>query len=229
MKDCHVGKRAWIIGNGPSVRYDDLAAIPKGDVVFAFNRFYLSYDDHPLREDYVVSADTLMIQDFGQEMIDIAAGTPIFCTAPGQMDILRGDHVVLRPGRSYLPLFSLDPAQFVGVGGSSVFVALQMAWHMGIRDVALYGIDYSFSLTLTRDPRYPFPVAFDDNNHFIKAYRSAKPWCPPTWRDISAGFLNARVAFEMTGGRIVNATRGGKLETFERVDFDAHVGKEGKP
>lgn len=220
MKDCHIGKRAWIIGNGPSVRYADLAAIPKDDVVFTFNRFYLSYDDHPLREDYVVSADTLMIQDFGQEMIDMAVGTPIFCGAAEQMEILEGVHIVVRPGRTFLPLFSLDPAQFVGVGGSSVFVALQMAWHMGIREVALYGIDYSFSLTLTRDPRYPFPVAFDDDNHFIKSYRSAKPWCPPTWRDISAGFLNARVAYEMTGGRIVNATRGGKLETFPRVAFE---------
>jgi hypothetical protein len=95
-----------------------------------------------------------------------------------------------------------------------------MAWHMGIRDLLLYGIDYSFTSKPRRDPRFPFPVSTDDSNHFIKGYRSSKPWCPPTWRDISDAFLNARIAVEIHGGRIRNATRGGKLETFVRVETD---------
>lgn len=220
LKNIHAGKRAWIVGNGPSVRLDDLAAIPADDITFCFNRFYLSYADNPLRETYVVSADTLMIQDFGQEMIDLAAGLPLFCLPPSRLPTLSGDYVLLPPGDYYLPLFSQDPEKFVTVGGSSVFVALQMAWYMGIRDVVLYGMDYSFSVKMQRDPRFPFPVSFEEGNHFIKSYRGAKPWCPPTWRDISAGFINARVAFELTGGRILNATRGGRLQTFARADFD---------
>ncbi|AXI48004.1 hypothetical protein C1J03_19570 [Sulfitobacter sp. SK012] len=220
LKDKHKGQRAWIVGNGPSVRLDDLGRIPAGDVTFCFNRFYLSYADQALREDYVVSADTLMIEDFGQEMIDDAAGMPIFCLPRGEGKDLNGSFVSLRNVGNHLPLFSMDPSSYVSLGGSSVFVALQMAHYMGIRDVALYGMDYSFSMQLRRDPRFPFPVSFDDGNHFIKSYRSAKPWCPPTWRDISAGFLNARVAFETTGGKIVNASRGGKLTTFARADFD---------
>lgn len=225
LKDIHKGRRAWIVGNGPSVRLDDLARIPKDDIVFCFNRFYLSYNDNPLRETYVVSADTLMIQDFGQEMIERSAGLPLFCIGPEQVAGLQGDFVRLPPGAASVPDFSFDPAHHVSVGGSSVFVALQMAWYMGLRDVALYGMDYSFSATLVRDPRYPFPVSFDEGNHFIKAYRSAKPWCPPTWRDISAGFLNARIAFETTGGTVVNATRGGLLETFRRADFETLVAR----
>lgn len=220
LQDIHRGRRGWIVGNGPSVRLEDLAAIPADDVVFCFNRFHLSYDSHPLREDYVVSADTLMIRDFGQEMIDRSAGLALFCQPLSVMPPLKGPYVHLPPGDNPLPLFSRHPGQYVSVGGSSVFVALQMAHWMGIRDVALYGIDYSFSMTLRRDPRYPFPVSFEEGNHFIAAYREARPWCPPTWRDISSGFLNARVAFETTGGRIVNATRGGRLEIFPRRDFD---------
>lgn len=220
LKGIHAGKRAWIIGNGPSVRLEDLAAIPKDDVTFCFNRFYLSYDEHPLRETYVVSADTLMVQDFGQEMIDRSSGLPLFCMSPVRLPQLHGDYVLLRPGDHYLTLFSQEPEKFVSVGGSSVFVALQMAWYMGIRDVVLYGMDYSFVVKMQRDPRFPFPVSFEEGNHFIKSYRGAKPWCPPTWRDISAGFINARVAFELSGGRVLNATRGGRLQTFARVDFD---------
>lgn len=223
LRDRHLGGRAWIVGNGPSVRHEDLAAISEGDIVFCFNRFYLSYPDHPLREDYVVSADTLMVEDFGQEMIDISTGLPLFCIHPSVTKDLRGKFVRMTPSDNHLPVFSGNAARSVAVGGSSVFVALQMAHYMGIRDVALYGIDYSFNMHLVRDPRFPFPVSFQDGNHFIKSYRGTRPWCPPTWRDISAGFLNARVAFEITGGRIVNATRGGRLETFPRVDFDDFV------
>lgn len=223
LRNIHAGKRGWIIGNGPSVRTEDLSRIPQDDVTFCFNRFYMSYDQHSLREDYVVSADFLMIQDFGQEMIDVSTGLPLFCTRPAAMPALSGTHVVLTPFDSYLPLFSMAPSEWVSVGGSSVYVALQMAFFMGLRDIVLYGLDYSFSMKLKRDPRYPFPVSYDEGNHFIASYRSAKPWCPPTWRDISGGFLNARVAFESHGGRITNATRGGKLTTFPRADFDRLV------
>lgn len=219
----HQGSRAWILGNGPSVQMEDLARIPPGDVVFAFNRFYLSYDQHPVRETYVVSADSLMVQDFGQEMIDVASGLPLFCVKPRWAHGLEGDHVLLPQGDGNLPLFSMQPQRWVSVGGSSVFVALQMAHFMGIRNVVLYGMDYSFSMKLVRDPRYPFPVSYEEGNHFISGYRGDKPWCPPNWKDISAGFLNARVAFELTGGRVINATRGGRLEIFPREDFDSLI------
>ena len=221
LRDRHKGKRAWIIGNGPSVRLEDLDAIPADDIVFCFNRFYLGYDKTSLREDYVVSADTLMIEDFGQEMIDISSGLPLFCQEAESLSDLTGAFIGLTPGNSYLPVFSKNPGHFVSIGGSSVYVALQMAWFMGIRDVVLYGIDYSFKTELKRDSRYNFPVATNDGNHFIKAYRGDRPWCPPTWRDIATGFLNARIAYELAGGRIRNATRGGRLETFPRIDFDA--------
>jgi hypothetical protein len=221
--DKHRGQTAWIIGNGPSVRLDDLAAIPAGDVVFAFNRFYLSYPDHPLREDYVVSADAQMVDDFGQEVIDHSGGLPLFCLPDEALPHLKGRFVALTPGNSHLPVFSTDPAHFVSVGGSSVFVALQMAWYMGLRDVRLYGMDYSFTTILDHDPRYVGLVAVNDGNHFIENYRGDRPWYPPAWGDIATGFLNARIAFELNGGRIVNATRGGRLETFPRRDFDALV------
>lgn len=229
LRDKHRGQAAWIIGNGPSVRLDDLAAIPAGDVVFAFNRFYLSYPDQPLRETYVISADAQMIDDFGQEMIGRSDGLPLFCRPRDALSHLHGRFVALTPGDSHLPVFSTDPAHFVSVGGSSVFVALQMAWYMGLRDIRLYGMDYSFNMVLNHDPRYAGLVAVNDGNHFIENYRGDRPWYPPAWGDIATGFLNARIAFELDGGRIVNATRGGRLETFPRMNFDEITMSGAKP
>jgi len=219
LRNAHKGKAAWIIGNGPSVRLEDLATIPPGDVVFAFNRFYLSYPDHPLREDYVVSADAQMIDDFGQEMIDQSGGLPLFCRPRETLSHLKGRFVTLMPGDSALPVFSTNPAHFVSVGGSSVFVALQMAYYMGLRDIRLYGMDYSFNTVLSHDLGNEALMAVNDGNHFIENYRGDRPWYPPSWADIATGFLNARIAFELDGGHIVNATRGGRLETFQRLDI----------
>lgn len=221
LKDQHVGRRAWIIGNGPSVQYSDLDLIgQRGDIVFCFNRFHLAYDQTSLREDFVVSADTLMIEDFGHEMIHQSAGLAMFCAEGDQTSGLDGEFVRLNKLDVEMPLFCRDASQFVHVGGSSVFVALQLAYHFGIREVFTYGLDYSFSQTPVFDPKYSMPVCYDEGNHFIKGYRANKPWVPPNWRDISFGFLKARIAFEAVGGRIFNVTRGGKLDIFERLNLD---------
>jgi len=224
LHNVHSGRRAWIVGNGPSVRHEDLNQIgEQGDIVFCFNRFYMAYPETSLREDYVVSADRLMIEDFGQEMIDRSTGLPLFCVDRDEATKLEGQHIRLNKLDVAMPLFSTNASRFVHIGGSSVFVALQLAFHFGIREVLTYGLDYSFSQTPVFDPRYTIPVCFDEGNHFIKGYRSEKPWVPPNWRDISFGFLKSRVAFEANGGRILNATRGGKLEIFDRIDFDRVV------
>jgi len=223
LKDIHRGKRAWVIGNGPSVRLEDLNKIPEGDIVFAFNRFYLAHPDTKLRENYLFSSDTLMIKDFGQEMIDRSTGLVFFSQSGkdlGLLSTIEGRFIYLTPSDNAQPFFSYRVSDFISPGGSSVFMAIQIAHYMGIRDINLYGLDYSFSLQHVHDPRYRFPVSFNEGNHFIPNYRADRPWCPPTWRDISAGFLNARISVEAAGGRIRNATRGGKLETFERVAFE---------
>lgn len=218
------GRRAWIIGNGPSVRHADLNLIAdQGDVIFCFNRFYMAYPETRLREDYLVSADRLMIQDFGPEIITQSSGLPLFCVDRDEATELEGEYLRVNKLDVAMPLFSRNASRFVHVGGSSVFVALQLAYYFGIREVLTYGLDYSFSQTPVFDPRYSIPVCFDEGNHFIRGYRSEKPWVPPNWRDISFGFLKSRVAFEAAGGRILNATRGGKLEIFDRIDFDEAV------
>jgi hypothetical protein len=157
-------------------------------------------------------------------MIDISTGLALFCHE--NVGHLSGLFVEVRHFDNYLPIFSYDPAEFVSVGGSSAFVAMQLAHYMGIREIFLYGMDFTFTMNIVRDPRYPFPVSFDDNNHFIKGYRDSRPWCPPNWRDICSGFFNARLVLEASGGRILNATRGGKLEIFERIAFEEAVDAE---
>ena len=62
--------------------------------------------------------------------------------------------------------------------------------------------------------------AYGEGNHFIKNYRSDKPWCPPETKLIEEAFQVCDQFLRTKGGWIKNATRGGKLEVLERTDFD---------
>ena len=90
---------------------------------------------------------------------------------------------------------------------------------MGFKEIYLLGIDHSYSKNID-----------DQGNHFIKGYYSEEEQKALKGRYHSALYEidNASKAFETAerysrthGFRIYNATRGGKLEIFERVDFDS--------
>jgi hypothetical protein len=217
MKDKFAGETAWLIGNGPSVRIEDLDQL-EGRICFAFNRFYLAYDDTRLRPQFTISGDRQMIEDFGDEMMERSGGT--LCLAQDEPPELTGDYCWLRQVVGFPSLFSKDASARVTPGGSSVYVALQVAYWLGIRNFYVYGADFTFTFDRASGTGDSMRTATGDGNHFIKNYRSGKPWCPPAILNIMTAFLAARALMEAEGGFIRNATRGGALETFERIDFE---------
>ncbi len=62
----------------------------------------------------------------------------------------------------------------------------------------------------------------NDPNHFDPSYfgKGAK-WHDPNVDEMIRQYRNMRKGVEYHGGRIRNATRGGKLEVFERIDYDS--------
>ena len=60
-----------------------------------------------------------------------------------------------------------------------------------------------------------------ERNHFHSDYRKpGEHWRQPNLEYQEKSFLSARNYFETHGGRIFNATRGGCLECFPRIDLD---------
>ncbi|MBJ3778779.1 motility associated factor glycosyltransferase family protein [Acuticoccus mangrovi] len=217
LKDTLAGQTAWIIGNGPSVRLEDLDRL--GDAVtFCFNRFHLAYENTTLRPRFTISADQQMIEDFGDEILDRSSGTVFF--AHSSPPSLTGDYLWLRQVPGFPSLFSKNAPYRVAPGGASAYVALQVAYYMGIRKFYFYGTDFKFTFDKNGDSKDRFRAATGDGNHFIKNYRSGKAWCPPSIQNILPSFYAARLLMEAEGGFIKNATRGGVLEVFERIDFD---------
>lgn len=216
LKNARAGQTAWLIGNGPSVRIADLDRLA-GRTTFGFNRLYLAYGETRLRPTYTVTGDQQMIEDFGEEIIEKSAGE-VFVSAY-EAPALSGSYHWIRQARVFPHLFSRDAPRIVTAGGSSLYIAMQIAYWLGIRRFYVYGADFRFAFERLAGAD-AYRAATGDGNHFIKGYRGGKAWCPPAFETISGAFLAARLLMESEGGFIRNASRGGALEMFERADFD---------
>jgi glycosyltransferase involved in cell wall biosynthesis len=218
LKDKHAGEAAWIVGNGPSVSVADLDRL-SGRLVICFNRFHLAHESTKLRASYTFSGDAQMIEDFGQRIVDESGGI-VFIAHHAAPDLV-GDYIWLRQAQVFPPLFSKRPDRVVSPGGSTPYVAMQVAYYMGIRKFYFYGADFMFRFAGVKTGAPTFRSATGEGNHFISNYRAGRPWCPPSLPDIGAAFFNARLIMEAEGGFIRNVTRGGALEIFPREDFES--------
>jgi len=236
LRGAHQGRRAFVIGNGPSLRMEDLDAIA-GELSFAANRIYLAFDRTRWRPTYLAAEDPLMIAGCADALA--ALDLPRFFpedARPALPRALRESALVhflpyLRPG---LPAFGHNVLRRVYWGGSVVHSLLQLAWFMGVREVYLMGMDHEFTVPAGAHGAHagqkPVREA-GERNHFHPGYRNAgEAWFPPDTAWQEASYACARRAFEEVGGGVFNATRGGRLEVFERRDFDAVVGSgAGRP
>jgi hypothetical protein len=120
-----------------------------------------------------------------------------------------------------IPRFSFDPGQRIYSGQSVTIINLQIAYHLGFEEVVLIGMDFSY--TVPPEAQVDGDVitsAGPDPNHFHPDYFGAgKVWKDPKLDRVLANYALAKGIFEADGRRIVNATAGGRLELFERVDY----------
>lgn len=212
-KNIYNSEEAWLIGNGPSVDLSILECL-QDKVTFGFNRLYLSYPNTVFRPTYTVSGDLQMINDFGEEIISNNEGATFL--ASSEKPTLKGDSIWLRQLNMFPSLFSLNPQNFVTPGGSSPFVAMQLAAFMGIKRLYLYGFDFDYIMETVGYDSGTIKVS-GENNHFIDNYRSGKSWYPPSYRNIAHSFWSARIYFESLGGEIINCSETSKLDIFRKT------------
>jgi hypothetical protein len=103
-------------------------------------------------------------------------------------------------------------------GSTVTFVALQIAFHLGFQDVILVGVDHSF--TSQGEPNAAVVSDGADLNHFSPAYfGKGFRWQLPDLAASERAYRLAHRAYESAGRRVMDATIGGKLEVFPKVDF----------
>jgi hypothetical protein len=222
FKNRHRGERCFIIGNGPSLTIEDLDQL-RSETTFASNKIYLAFDQTEWRPSYYVVEDDHMIRQHYQTIRDLDGFVKF--VSDDWSSFFRGDDKVVMYPRTLLdlnrfPRFSGNASRYVFCGYMVTYISLQLAYFMGFDQVYLLGVDFDYSLnhngadTIVHDAGHP-------SDHFTPEYFAPgeQRYAPQITRAQRA-MLCARRFYEDNGRKIWNATRGGKLEVFERISVE---------
>lgn len=222
-KNIHKGKRIFIIGNGPSLTVEDLNVLHEHkEICFALNKIHKIFPKTEWRPNYIGMTDTRPITACEDELDIITENSVLFMadrytnSNTAYEDKLQYVHLKSEYYEPNLPGFSDDITKGVFWGYSVTYdFAIQIAAYMGFSEMYLIGMDHN-NVGAVTDPR----------NHFIKDYFTQEE--AGIYKNVIANFGAMELAYKKAdnysrkhGFRIYNATRGGKLEVFERVDFDS--------
>lgn len=219
-KNLHRGEKCVIVGNGPSLKAEDLGKLHKLNIpTFACNRIYLIFSQTDWRPTYYFISDEKIVAQYSDDVDGVPANHRFFpkrCRGKIKNGVFYNE---LESDYEKEGKFSLDAAKGIYTAGTVTAEMIQFAYYMGFSEIYLIGVDFSYAITNKIDQR---TYKYDgESNYFIKDY--LKPGEVADMPNIAAnllGFNAARDAIEAQGRVIKNATRGGKLEVFERADLD---------
>lgn len=214
FRDKHRGERCVIVGNGPSLNQTDLSLL-QGVPTFGLNRIYLLFERSQFRPTYLCCFNTTVLEQFHQELGQVPCTRFVNLTAAGH---LPPSEQTIAIWERFSPRFRLDPERGLWVGATVTFVALQLAYFMGFSRVVLVGVDHQFASQ--GEPGKQVRATGEDQSHFDPRYfgRGAL-WDLPDLETSEWSFAMAREQYESAGRSIVDATVGGRLQVFSKVDL----------
>ncbi|BET66020.1 hypothetical protein ASA1KI_09380 [Opitutales bacterium ASA1] len=220
------GCRAVIVGNGPSLRIEDLERA-RDQVCLASNKIHLVFPHTQWRPRCVFIEDPQVLLHMRHEW-DRLRGVQVLLphtASGGPSDALRYRYCWRRIPPPLRPEFGLDPLVAFHWGFTVTFTALQWAFYCGVREVCLIGVDFRYEIRGPATQAGPGGARFERSsgrsNHFSPDYYpEGVSWLVPDLEYQRMAFESARAFYSDHGGEIVNGTRGGDLEVFRRVDFD---------
>lgn len=231
LKNKFKGERCFIIGNGPSLNKCDLSLL-KNEYTFGVNgifyktkemgfkpTFYMVEDGHVVddNQDQIneYDPDFKFFPSLYKEKIKASDNTYFFTADLG---FYRGDHPSFCK-----PRFSDDFSELAYCGQSVTYLNLQLAFYLGFKEVYLIGMDFSYSIPGSAIiDGASIESTEDDVNHFHPDYfGKGKKWHDPKVDRVGLNYEFAKLKFEEDDRWIFNATVGGMLEIFERVDYSS--------
>ena len=231
LKNIYYNKRCFIIGNGPSLSVSDLEKI-KHEITIGSNRIYEIFNNTNWRPTIYISEDPDSIKEVLSNLIKLGIygiQTYVFPFSARKLSYIKklennsqiyfgfwnNNKYVINRYNDTTSHISEEISDHFSIGYTVTFSAIQLAIYMGIKEIYLIGVDFNYSRVADKNGKIKIidgiSTYFDGKertgsylNYYscLNAFNKAKEYC----------LLN--------NIKIYNATRGGKLEVFERVCFD---------
>lgn len=216
--ECSKYKRCFIIGTGPSLTKNDLRKI-KNECTFVSNRF-LYYGDEFSPTVYFCQDSTVMlglldeINSYSSSKFKMLNSYILRINNEIKVDRKTIFYNVNR--KRYIkgiePEFSMKKLDYYD-GYTVTYSMIQAAASLGFREIYLLGIDFNYKLNNKGEIDNKASYSTELSGRFTSTGSVNMDY------NLSA-YQRARAFCEANKISIYNATRGGKLEVFKRVDLD---------
>lgn len=217
FRNIHKNERCFIIGNGPSLNSSDLDKIYKGGYVsFGMNRIYKIYEKTMWRPDYYLIDDFNAYKNDYLQWISMDNENMFvreYYNLAGLPDLKKANryHSTFQNLTIKRPNFTEDITKTIYWGATVAYSAMQIAAYMGFSEVYLLGMDFNYEDRKKGGQGVHFSEEYEKGIMFEVNYK----------REHELAYLSAKEYSNTHLTKFYNATRGGKLEIFERVDFDS--------
>ena len=219
FKDIHKDRRIFLVGNGPSLSSNDLDILhDNNDISFGFNKIYRIFEKTAWRPDYYGFTDFFSYKINMNAVENMPGSIFLWDVFEDLIENEKKENVyyfnfMREPFYPELPMFSEDITKGTYLGNSVTYdIGFQFAAYMGAKEIYLLGMDHEYASTMTASKSH-FCGYFEEKekNMNFPLYENKK---------VELAFEAAKEYAKEHDIKIYNATRGGKLEMFERVDFD---------
>lgn len=235
FKNIHKDKICFVVGNGPSLRVSDMEKIGQsGIIALTSNFFHQCYDKTDYRSEYHFWGDRVLIRELAKDrsyLLNLLANCRnLFTTADSDFNKYQNEPemtnlVFFRKKMDALssePNFSADCFEGAYAGGTITYYMLQIAVYMGFKNIYLLGVDHTSSQELLPDGNITRHSEIQDHASMFGAYKMH--WSPSPLYLTESAYRSAKRYCDSHGIKIYNATRGGRLEVFPRVNIDDILG-----
>lgn len=227
LKNKYKGRAGFVVGNGPSLQIADLDKL-KQQITIASNKIFLAFKETDWRPTFYTMADPLEFEKYGRELINFVEQVHI----PHYLDWHKSSTATRvfrslglsndgtnKVSKFYDTEFSDDLSIGAFSGYTVTMENLQLAVHIGLNPIFLIGCDHNYAqpVNVNKDE----PIVTLGNNHFIKGYHKNDEKVYPAMIDLmERSYKQAKYYSDKSGIKIYNATRGGKLEIFDRITYE---------
>jgi hypothetical protein len=218
FKNIHKGQRAFVLGNGPSLREISIPKI-RDEITFCSNRIYLSFREWGFHFKYYAIQNPIIIDHWQQEL----AGLP--------EDLIKffpdTDRSIFNSENSFFLKFNFpktdaenvvtDEPKVFTYGKSVTYLLLQLAVFMGCDPIVMVGMDHEW---IPENNGHDGKLYCRKNYHFSPRYENGLERQPiPNSDGMVEDYERVKKWTEKHERTILNASQGTRLNVFPIIDF----------
>ncbi len=229
LRDKHSNRpRCFIIGNGPSLNETNLDLLID-EATFGVNGIFLKFPETRFRPTFYVVDDHLVAEDQCDEINNLTEPVKLlpiylgYCLREGPNTIFLNHQP--RPSFPHGFDFSTDASKATYTGCTVTFTCMQLAFYFGFKEIYLVGVDHNYEIPKDAEQQNTYgtqilDMSCHDPNHFHPEYFGrGRRFHEPMVEKMEEAYKEALKVTRSKGVEILNATIGGKLEVFPRVDY----------